>query len=114
MMTEQDISYALSKQVPDMETRGCIIGTAYGEIKIPPGRVADTVARAVTRALQCELLALTKRAQHTKSLEDKQQKSKAVPSPVNADGLDYFDRWAMGTVRADLPPTGIDLVEGAA
>ena len=64
-----DITYALAKQVPDMEGRGFTIGTSYGDIAIPPGRVADTVARAVTRALQCELLATIKRAQHAKRQE---------------------------------------------
>lgn len=68
MMTEDDISYALAKQVPDM-ARGFSICTSYGAIGIPPGRVADAVARAVTRALQCELLATIKRAQHAKRQE---------------------------------------------
>jgi hypothetical protein len=68
-MDEQDITYALAKQVPDMEGRGFTIGTAYGEINIPAGRVADAIARAVTRALQCELLAVVKRAQHAKRQE---------------------------------------------
>ena len=68
MMTEDDISFALAKQVPDM-ARGFSICTSYGAIGIPPGRVADTIARAVTRALQCELLATIKRAQHAKRQE---------------------------------------------
>lgn len=69
MMTEDDISYALAKQVPDMEGRGFTIGTSYGDLQVPPGRVADAIARAVTRALQCELLAATKRAAHAKRQE---------------------------------------------
>ncbi len=69
MMDEQDISYALAKQAPDIADRGCTIGTSYGDIAIPAGRVADAVARAVTRALQCELLATVKRAQHAKRQE---------------------------------------------
>ena len=68
MMNEDEISYALAKQVPDM-ARGFSICTSYGAIGIPPGRVADTIARAVTRALQCELLATIKRAQHAKRQE---------------------------------------------
>lgn len=69
MMTEDNLSYALAKQVPDIAGRGCTIGTSYGAIDIPPGRMADAIARAVTRALQCELLAATKRAQHAKHQE---------------------------------------------
>lgn len=63
-MDEQDITYALAKQVPDMAGRGFIIGTSYGALEFPPGRSADAICRAVTRALQCELLAATKRAAH--------------------------------------------------
>lgn len=63
-MDEQDIQYALAKQVPDIAGRGCTIGTCYGQINIPPGRMADDIARAVTRALQCELLAAAKRTAH--------------------------------------------------
>lgn len=85
MMTEDEISYALAKQVPDM-ARGFSICTSYGAIDIPPGRVADAVARAVTRALQCELLAATKRAEHAKRHE--------VAKTSTAQGLDYFDRLA--------------------
>ena len=85
MMNEDEISYALAKQVPDM-ARGFSICTSYGAIGIPPGRVADAVARAVTRALQCELLAATKRAEHAKRHE--------VAKTSTAQGLDYFDRLA--------------------
>lgn len=87
MMDEQTISYALSKQVPDMQGRGFIIGTSYGPIDIPPGRVADAIARAVTRALQCELLAATKRAEHAKRHE--------IAKNPDAQGRDYFDRLAI-------------------
>lgn len=66
MMTQQDLQYALAKQVPDIAGRGCTIGTSYGAIDIPPGRVADAIARAITRTLQCELLAATKRAAHAR------------------------------------------------
>ena len=41
----QSASYALAKQVPDIAGRGCIIGTAYGEITIMPGRLADRLAK---------------------------------------------------------------------
>lgn len=64
-MSLDAISYALAKQVPDME-RGFSLCTTYGAIAIPPGRMADKLMRAVTVALQCELLAATKRAEHAK------------------------------------------------
>ncbi len=60
----EDITYALAKQVPDITGRGCTIGTSYGAIDIPPGRTADHLAACLTRLLQCELLAATKRAAH--------------------------------------------------
>jgi len=41
----QAASYALAKQVPDIAGRGCIIGTAYGEITIMPGRMAERLAK---------------------------------------------------------------------
>lgn len=96
MMTEQDISYALAKQAPDIGHRGCTIGTAYGDITIPAGRVADAVARAVTRALQCELLAATKRAEH-----DKRQQAAQIAPPPDDDGLDYFDRQVLLAKRQE-------------
>ena len=65
-MDEQDIQYALAKQVPDMKSRGFTIGTSYGQLDIAPGRMADALVRALTRAMQCELLAVTKRAAHAK------------------------------------------------
>lgn len=37
-------SYALAKQVPDLELRGCTISTAYGDINIPPGWAAMRLA----------------------------------------------------------------------
>lgn len=61
-MDPQDIQYALAKQVPDMKSRGFTIGTSYGQLDVPSGRMADAIAQALTRALQCELLAATKRA----------------------------------------------------
>jgi hypothetical protein len=68
MMNQQDLEYSLAKRVPDM-ARGFTVSTNYGDITIPAGRVADAVARALTRALQCELLAATKRAAHAKRQE---------------------------------------------
>lgn len=54
-MDEQDLSYALAKQVPDMRGRGFIIGTAYGEINVPPGPLADRLADQVRLVLALEL-----------------------------------------------------------
>lgn len=54
-MNEQELSYALAKQVPDM-ARGFTIATAYGDITIPPGWMAERIAQHVERALQVELL----------------------------------------------------------
>lgn len=59
-MDEQDISYALAKQVPDMASRGFIIGTSYGDLNIPPGPMAERIARAVTTSLQVELIAVAR------------------------------------------------------
>lgn len=55
-MTEQDLRYALAKQVPDMG-RGFTISTSYGDIVIAPDRHADAIAAAVRRALEIQLKA---------------------------------------------------------
>lgn len=57
-MDEQDLAYALSKQVPDMRSRGFIIGTAYGEINVPPGPLADRLTDQVRLILALELARL--------------------------------------------------------
>ena len=44
-------TYALSKQIPDIAGRGCIVGTSYGELTIPPGRLAEKLAQFLTREL---------------------------------------------------------------
>lgn len=54
-MNEQDLSYALAKQVPDMHSRGFIIGTSYGEINVPPGPLAERLADQVRLVLALEL-----------------------------------------------------------
>lgn len=54
-MDEQDLSYALSKQVPDMHRRGFIIGTAYGEITINPGPSAERIADFLRKQFEAEL-----------------------------------------------------------
>lgn len=52
-MNEQEISYALAKQVPDMN-RGFTIHTTYGDLVIEPGPMADRIARQVGMALRVE------------------------------------------------------------
>lgn len=56
-MSEEAIAYALAKQVPDME-RGFTISTSYGDIVIPPGLMADRLARQVRVALRVEGICL--------------------------------------------------------
>lgn len=56
-MDEQDISYALAKQVPDM-ARGFTIQTSYGDLVIEPGLMAERIATAVRLVLEVESLAL--------------------------------------------------------
>lgn len=63
-MNQQDIHYALDKQVPDMKARGFTIGTSYGQIDMPPGWMADRMAEHLVRALQCELLYLARARYH--------------------------------------------------
>lgn len=53
-MTPNDMSYALAKQVPDMQ-RGFTIQTNYGELVIPPGPLADRIAKQVAQALASDL-----------------------------------------------------------
>ncbi len=56
-MNQQDISYALAKQVPNM-VRGFRICTNYSDIVIEAGWMADQIAKQVELAMRCELLAL--------------------------------------------------------
>ena len=83
-MDEQDLSYALAKQVPDMHSRGFVIGTSYGELSVPPGPLAEQLADTVRLVLALELARL--RAKYV--LQTKP--SQAVQGP------DYFDRTLMG------------------
>ena len=55
-MQEQQLSYALAKQVPDLE-RGFTITTSYGDIVIESGRHANGIAAAVRRVLETQLKA---------------------------------------------------------
>lgn len=58
MTTDHDrLSYALAKQVPDME-RGFRISTSYGEIEIE-AEDADVIAEAVRMVLRRRLRSLT-------------------------------------------------------
>lgn len=54
-MDEQDISYALAKQVPDM-ARGFTIQTSYGDLVIESGLMAERIATAVRLVLDVEAL----------------------------------------------------------
>ena len=56
-MHEQTLRYALAKQVPDME-RGFTVSTGYGDIVIPPGKLATRVKGHMHRALMRHLLEL--------------------------------------------------------
>ena len=55
-MQEQQLSYALAKQVPDLE-RGFTISTNYGHIFIEPGHHANAIAATVRRVLEIQLKA---------------------------------------------------------
>ena len=55
-MQEQQLSYALAKQVPDL-ARGFSIATSYGDIVVAPGRHADAIAATVRRVLEIQLKA---------------------------------------------------------
>ena len=54
---EQQLSYALARQVPDM-ARGFSIHTAYGEIAVVPGPLADQLQALVREATERELASL--------------------------------------------------------
>lgn len=54
-LQEQQLSYALAKQVPDM-ARGFTIATNYGDITIPPGWMAERIRSHVEHVLQVELM----------------------------------------------------------
>ena len=55
-MQEQQLSYALAKQVPDL-ARGFSIATSYGDIVVAPGHHADAIAATVRRGLEVQLKA---------------------------------------------------------
>lgn len=49
-----ELGYDLAKKVHDMVQRGFTIQTAYGEIVIEPGPMADAIAATVRRDLQAQ------------------------------------------------------------
>ena len=55
-MQEQQLSYALAKQVPDL-ARGFSIATSYGDIVVEAGHHADAIAATVRRVLEIQLKA---------------------------------------------------------
>ena len=76
-MDQQDISYALAKQVPEM-ARGFQVATSYGDIVIPAGKLARHLQANMERALVRELGVLeatrAKRGFAIKPLTDAQTK----------------------------------------
>jgi hypothetical protein len=54
---EQQLSYALAKQVPDM-ARGFTIHTNYGDLTIPPGWMAERIQSHAEHVLRAELKAI--------------------------------------------------------
>lgn len=53
-MDEQELGYALAKQVPDM-AHGFTIATSYGDITIPAGLMANRIQEMVCRELRMAL-----------------------------------------------------------
>jgi len=47
-MTQDEIGYALAKQIPDM-SRGFSIDTNYGVIQIPAGLMCDRICMTVKK-----------------------------------------------------------------
>lgn len=68
-LPQEDIYLAMDTQIPAMRQRGFTIGTAAGQISIPPGWLADRMAQHLTRALQCELLYQTGDRHHATSAQ---------------------------------------------
>ncbi|MFN3987610.1 MAG: hypothetical protein ACK4KV_19135 [Rhodocyclaceae bacterium] len=54
------LGYALNRQVPDMEGRGFIIGTSYGEIEVG-AEEGRAIARALKRLLERKYAAACRR-----------------------------------------------------
>lgn len=52
---ELKLTYALSKQVPELQ-RGFVIATDFGDLEIPQGRLATAVQSAVRNVLRRELM----------------------------------------------------------
>ncbi|MGP1628342.1 MAG: hypothetical protein ACTS8S_00110 [Giesbergeria sp.] len=56
-MDENQIRYAIARQVPEME-RGFTVATNYGDIVIPAGKLASQMRGHMERALARELARL--------------------------------------------------------
>lgn len=91
-MNKNDISYALAKQVPDMAARGFVIGTAYGELTIDPGWMAERIAQHVRRVLECEQIA---------------QPDTVLPVRIE-QGLDAAAKWLDDRATGKVTPDGYD------
>lgn len=76
-MSEQTLRYALAKQVPDME-RGFTVATSYGDIVIPPGKLATRLKGHMQRALMRRLLEMELA---------KPKPAMAIPAGVGASAL---------------------------
>ncbi len=54
-MNRDEITYKLSRHVPDMQQRAFNIQTSYGELDIPQGPLADAITKLVQKHLEAEL-----------------------------------------------------------
>jgi hypothetical protein len=52
------IGYTLNRHVPSMNDKGFTIGTSYGDLVIPPGRLACHIADLVAQDARLELMRL--------------------------------------------------------
>ena len=85
-MNQQDIEYALAKQVPDM-ARGFTINTSYGDIVIEAGKLANIMARMLAIVLTGRLAderVVDGRDRHGFSLEANVIGENYPPHPASA------------------------------
>lgn len=57
-MTQDQLSYVLSRHIPDLRQRAFTIQTSYGEINIALGPLADGIANLVRKHYETELALL--------------------------------------------------------
>lgn len=57
-MNCNQLTYALSRHIPDMQQRAFTIQTTYGELEIPVGKLADAIANLVRKHYETELASL--------------------------------------------------------